>query len=75
MRGRLTYANVMTTIGVFLLLAGGTALAAKELAKNSVGAKQLKANAVTSAKIKKAAVTKAKLGNNAVTGRRSPTAR
>ena len=64
---RLTYANVVSTIGVFLLLAGGTAIAAKGLAKNSVGPKQLKANAVTTAKIKKAAVTKAKLGKNAVT--------
>ena len=67
-RGHFTYANVISTLFVFLLLAGGTALAAKGLAKNSVGAKQLKANAVTTAKIKKAAVTKAKLGNNAVTG-------
>jgi hypothetical protein len=57
----------MTTIGVFLLLAGGTAIAAKGLAKNSVGPKQLKSNAVTTAKIKKGAVTKAKLGKNAVT--------
>jgi hypothetical protein len=66
-RGRLTYANVVSTIGVFLLLAGGTAIAAKGLAKNSVGPKQLKSNAVTTAKIKKGAVTKAKLGKNAVT--------
>jgi hypothetical protein len=65
-RAHLTYANVMTTIGVFLLLAGGTALAAKQLAKNSVGPKQLKKNSVTTAKLKKGAVTKAKLAANAV---------
>ena len=65
-RSRLTYANVMTTIGLFLLLAGGTAVAAKQLGKKTVGAKQLKTNAVTTPKIKKAAVTKAKIAANAV---------
>jgi hypothetical protein len=56
----------MSTLFVFLVVAGGTAIAAKGLAKNSVGSKQLKSNAVTTAKIKKGAVTKAKLGKNAV---------
>jgi len=65
-RKHLTYANLMTTIGVFLLLAGGTAIAAKQLGKKTVGAKQLKPSAVTTAKIKKAAVTKAKLKDGAV---------
>jgi hypothetical protein len=65
-RKHLTYANVMTTIGVFLLLAGGTAIAAKQLGKKTVGAKQLKPNAVTTAKIKKAAVTKAKIKDGAI---------
>jgi hypothetical protein len=58
-RKRLTYANVMSSIAVFLVLGGATALAAG-LAKNSVGSKQLKKNAVTSAKIKDNAVTGAK---------------
>lgn len=40
-RKRLTYANVMSSIAVFLVLGGATALAAG-LAKNSVGTKQLK---------------------------------
>jgi hypothetical protein len=65
-RKHLTYANAMTTIGVFLLLAGGTAIAAKQLGKKTVGAKQLKSNAVTTAKIKKAAVTKAKIKDGAI---------
>lgn len=65
-RRHLTYANVMTTITAFVVLAGGTAFAASQLAKNSVGKKQLKANAVTTAKIKKAAVTRAKIKNGAV---------
>ena len=65
-RDRLTYANVMSTIAVFLLLGGATAFAAKELGKNTVGKKQLKANSVTTAKIKKNAVTKAKIKKGAV---------
>jgi len=65
-RKRLTYANVMTTIGVFLLLAGGTAIAARQLGKKTVGTKQLKTNAVTTPKIKKAAVTKAKIKDGAI---------
>jgi hypothetical protein len=67
-RKRLTYANVMSSIAVFLVLGGATALAASQLAKNSVGTKQLKKNAVTAAKIKKNAVTTAKIKNAAVTG-------
>jgi len=50
-RKRLTYANVMSSIAVFLVL-GGAAFAATQLPKNSVGTKQLKKNAVTSAKVK-----------------------
>jgi len=64
---RLTYANVMSSIAVFLVLGGATALAAG-LAKNSVGSKQLKKNAVTAAKIKKNAVTGAKIAGSAVDG-------
>jgi hypothetical protein len=67
-RTRLTYANVMSSIAVFLVLGGATAFAAGQLAKNSVGTKQLKNNAVTTKKIKNNAVTTAKIKNNAVTG-------
>jgi hypothetical protein len=65
-RKRLTYANVMSSLAVFLVL-GGAAVAASQLPKNSVGAKQLKKNGVTAAKIKKNAVTSAKIKNGAVT--------
>jgi len=68
LRKRLTYANVMSSIAVFLVLGGATAFAAGQLAKNSVGKKQLKNGAVTTAKLKKNAVTTAKIKNNAVTG-------
>lgn len=67
LRKRITYANVMSSIAVFLVLGGATAIAAGQLAKNSVGSKQLKKNAVTTAKLKKNSVTTAKIKNNAVT--------
>lgn len=47
---RLTYANVMATVAVFIAL-GGVGYAAIKLPKNSVGTKQLKKGAVTPAKI------------------------
>jgi hypothetical protein len=50
MRSKLTYANVMVTLLLFVVLGGG-AYAATQLPKNSVGAKQLKKGAVTKAKI------------------------
>lgn len=59
-RQRLTYANVMATIAVFIAL-GGASYAAIKLPKNSVGSKQLKNNAVTTAKIKNGAVTGEKI--------------
>jgi len=64
---RPTYANVVSTLCLFLLLGGATALAATNLAKNSVGTKQIKKNAVVTAKIKNAAVTNSKLADNSVT--------
>lgn len=51
----LTYSNVVATLALFLVLAGGTAYAATELIpNNSVGSKQLKKEAVTPAKLSKA---------------------
>jgi hypothetical protein len=65
-RKRLTYANVMSSIAVFLVIGGATAFAA--LGKNTVGTKQLKTNAVTTAKIKKEAITGAKIKKGTITG-------
>jgi hypothetical protein len=67
MRPRLTYANVMATIAVFIAL-GGASYAALKVPKNTVGAQQLKKNAVTTAKIKKEAVTAAKVKKGTLTG-------
>jgi hypothetical protein len=51
---RLTYANVISTLSLFLVLGGG-AYAASTLPRNSVGTPQLKAAAVTPAKLSTAA--------------------
>jgi hypothetical protein len=67
MRPRLTYANAMATIAVFIAL-GGASYAALKLPKNSVGSNQLKKHAVTTAKIKKEAVTAAAVKQGALTG-------
>ena len=64
---RPTYANVVSTLCLFLLLSGASAFAATQLGKNSVGAKKIKKSAVATAKIKNAAVTTSKLAENAVT--------
>jgi hypothetical protein len=65
-KSRLTYANVIATVALFLAL-GGVATAAFTLPKKSVGPKQLKANAVKTGKIKDGAVTTGKLADAAVT--------
>lgn len=58
----LSYANVMSSIAVFLVLGGATAFAA-----GKIGPHQLKANAVTTPKIKANAVTTRKIKKNAIT--------
>jgi hypothetical protein len=59
---RLTYANVMSSIAVFLILGGATAFAAKK-----IGSNQLKGSAVTTAKIEKNAVTASKIKQSSIT--------
>ncbi|MEA2387487.1 MAG: hypothetical protein QOG41_260 [Thermoleophilaceae bacterium] len=50
-RRRLTFANVMSTIAVFIAL-GGTGYAVTSLPKDSVGAKQIRTGAVRSKEVK-----------------------
>ena len=50
LRSRLTYANVMSSLAVFLVL-GGVSYAAATLPRNSVGSKQLRRNSVTHSKL------------------------
>ena len=68
MRPKLTYANVVATLALFIAMGGASAFAATQLAKNSVGAKQLKKNSVITAKIKNEAITAAKVKNGTLTG-------
>jgi hypothetical protein len=63
---RLTYANVVSTLCLFMLL-GGVAYAGTKLAAHSVGTRQLKNGAVTTRKIAKSARKKLK-GARGATG-------
>ncbi len=65
-RKRLTYANVMSSIAVFLVIGGGAAFAATNLAKNSVGTRELKPNAVKTGILARNAVRTGKLSFEAV---------
>jgi hypothetical protein len=63
MGAKLSYANVISTLCLFLLLGGG-AYAAIKLPANSVGSKQLKDGSVTGAKVKSGSL----LANNFAPG-------
>jgi hypothetical protein len=68
---RLTYANVIATLALFLALGGGVVWAAGKvgpgkLRPNSVSAGKIKRNAVTAAKIRPNAVTATKIRDGAV---------
>jgi hypothetical protein len=56
-RSKMTYANVIATLALFIAIGGASAFAASKLAKNSVGTKQIKNGSVTGIKIKKGTIT------------------
>lgn len=58
---RLTYANVVSTVALFLALSGGAVFAASKIGSHSI-----KRNAVTTPKIKPRAVTSKRLALNSV---------
>jgi hypothetical protein len=66
LRSHLTFANVMSSLALFVAL-GGSAFAAGVLPVNSVGRTQLQAGAVTSSKLAPASVGHSKLKPGAVT--------
>ena len=53
---RLTYANVMSTVGVFIAL-GGTSYAVTQLPRNSVGPQQIRSGAVGASELRREAVS------------------
>jgi hypothetical protein len=59
LRSKLTFANVMSVVAVFIAL-GGVGYAALKLPKNSVGTRQIKKKAVTPAKLSPKAIAKFK---------------
>lgn len=66
-RARLTYANLMSTLAVFLVLGGGAAVAAKQQQKiKRIGTNQVKAGAITTGKLRNKAVSAVKLRDGAV---------
>jgi hypothetical protein len=67
-RPQLTYANVVATLALFVAFGGASAIAATQLAKNSVGARQLKSKAVTTGKIAANAVNGSKVANGSLSG-------
>jgi hypothetical protein len=77
MKTKLTYANVVSTIALFIALTGATTFAASKLPDRSVGefqlrpgavtAEKLRSNAVTSPKIKSGAVKQGKIANGSIT--------
>ncbi len=67
-RPHITYANVMVTLLAFVVLGGGSALAAAQLGKNSVGSRQLKAKSVTTGKIALNAITGSLIANGSLSG-------
>jgi hypothetical protein len=72
-RRHFTYANVMSSLAVFMILGGATAFAAvKKVGPNQIKANSIKTGkivkeAVTAGKIKKAAVNESRLAKSAVT--------
>lgn len=62
-RRHLTYANVMSSLAVFLILGGATAFAAS----TKINGAKIKAGTIVTGKLAKEAVKEGKLGNGAVT--------
>jgi hypothetical protein len=66
MRPKLSYANVVSTLALFIALTGATAYAATKLPAKSVGEPQLRPGAVTADKIRRNAVTAPKIKEGAI---------
>jgi hypothetical protein len=67
-RRRLTYANIVSTLALVLVIGGGGAAVAAGLAKNSVGSPQIKNGAVKAIDIQLGAVRGPKVLDDSLTG-------
>lgn len=63
---KLSYANVASTIALFLALGGASAYAIDQLPPKSIGERQLRPGAITAEKIRKQAVTAPKVKAGAI---------
>lgn len=73
LRQRLTYANVASSIALFLAVSGGTALAASQIRTSqirpgAITSSRLSNNAVTASKIRAGAVGASEIRSNSITG-------
>jgi hypothetical protein len=66
LRERLTYANTMSTLAVFIALGGTSAWAATTLARNSVGSAQIRTGAVASSEIHNNSVRSADIRDRSI---------
>lgn len=67
-RARLTYANVIASLALFVAL-GGTGYAAATLPRNSVTSAQIRSKAVGSSELRTSAVTSSKVRNGSIATR------
>lgn len=54
-RGKLTYANVIASLALFIALAGGSAFAASQFGKETIGSRAIKKESIGPGKLTKAA--------------------
>ncbi len=66
-RSRLSYANVVASMALFIAL-GGVSYAAVKLPRNSVGPAQIKKHAVTGSKVKNSSLTGSDIKNSSLRG-------
>src|SRR6478672_1889927 len=71
MRRHLTYANVVSTLCLFIVLGGSAVAATQILPRNSVGTKQIRRHAITKAKLAPKLVSSLK-GRRGVQGLQGP---
>jgi hypothetical protein len=74
LRSKLTYANVIATLALFFVLAGGTAFAASQFGKETIAGRAIKKESIGPAKLTKAAkaALEGPAGSKGATGAAGP---